>query len=186
MALTVEFDHSYMFPMEGSTWALLLLIGLSYLSTRFFVTREIVDVREYPGRVETSDEERKRAAQIVALALAHSFGIAMLLSAIFASSFHHEPKKHQGGHSPAHSWIGNVLSEVDKPSPVHLYPMFLGVVPREVKLDLRDVTGLAGPFGDHAIFKFYPTIILTWTALGLFFGVFLEGFMEENDCAEPG
>ena len=27
-------------------------------------------------------------------------------------------------------------------------------------------------------FVFYPTLILTWTALGLFFGVFLEGFMQ--------
>jgi hypothetical protein len=179
MTLTVEFDHSYEFPMEASTWALLLLMVLSYLTTRFFVTREIVEVRKHPGPAETTEEDekkdvKKRAAQIVALALAHSFAIAVLLSAIFASSFEY-PQTHREHEDGPHA---SLVALIDAPSPPeHPYPAFLGVLQREVELDLRAVWTAAGGLGEHAVFRFYPTIILTWTALGLFFGAFLEGFM---------
>lgn len=188
MALIVEFDHSYEFPLAGSTWVLMLLMILSYLTTRFFVTREIVDQKEDPGVVRITEPEKKRVAQIVALALAHAFGIAVLLSSIFASSHHHTPEEHEAtAHalhadvhwSPPLALLETVLQRFDEvPGPHHFYPRFLGILPRDVKLDFSTFMTLPPTVEKHAVFTFYPTIILTWTALGLFFGVFLEGFME--------
>ena len=37
--------------------------------------------------------------------------------------------------------------------------------------------GLPTSIRSHLVFVYYPTLILTWTAMGLFFGVFLEGFL---------
>lgn len=191
MALIVEFDHSYEFPLCGSGWALLLLMMLSFLSTRFFVTREIVDQKERPGVSNVTKPEKKRVAQIVALALAHSFGIAVLLAAIFASSHPHKACEEHGTapkHPAAHvskgtHWIpaleiaDAILNRIDEKPKDHLYSRFLGVLPRDVTLDLSQWLALPPTLEKHATFTFYPTIILTWTALGLFFGVFLEGFM---------
>jgi hypothetical protein len=182
MALIVEFDHSYEFPLHGSTWVLLLLMFLSYLATRFFVTREIVDEKEHPGVFRTTDEEKRRVSQIVALALAHSFGIAVLLAAIFASSHPHQPLAHDA-HAPHGEWPrwldypAAILHRLDEVTPPHQYPRFLGILPREAILDLSLGSHVPPELAPHLRFTFYPTVILAWTALGLFFGVFLEGFM---------
>ena len=190
MALIVEFDHSYEFPLHASTWSLLLLAILSYFTTRFFVTREMVDRNDQPGVIEVTAEEHKHVRQIVAVALAHSFGIAILLSAIFASSHipqmrPEDPSVHTSIGTPARFWmvIEKILTRFDETSEEHKEPRFLGLVPREVKLEFGKIAEhahypLPPKVAEHATFKFYPTIILAWTALGLFFGVFLEGFMK--------
>jgi len=192
MALIVEFDHSYDFPLHGSSWALLLLAGVSFLTTRFFVTREMVDREEQPGVNEITPEERRHVRQIVAVALAHSFGIAVILSAIFSAS--HKPKQEAiddfptvrtVAGTPASYWkvLEEMLARVDKITPAHAEPKFLGIIPRKVTLDFGVIAEnahypLPPNVAEHAAFRFYPTVILVWTALGLFFGVFLEGFMK--------
>jgi hypothetical protein len=182
MALVVEFDHSYEFPMHASTWALVLLMILSFLTTRFFVMREIVDDKEHPGVFHMTGDEKHRVSQIVALALAHSFGIAVLLAAIFASSHPHQAIAHE---APVHGgsgakWLDYVAAlfyPLDEVSPPHQFSPFLGVLPRDVVFDLSAFVHVPPELASHLRFAFYPTIILAWTALGLFFGVFLEGFM---------
>ncbi|MGZ8710841.1 MAG: hypothetical protein ACXW28_11525, partial [Thermoanaerobaculia bacterium] len=62
-------------------------------------------------------------------------------------------------------------------------PFFAGVLPREVHFNTSTVLKrvrlpISQAIGAHLEFTFYPTIILTWTALGLFVGVFLEGFVK--------
>ncbi len=192
MAFIVEFDHSYDFPMNGSTPMLLLLMIISFVTTRFVVTREIVDRKEQPGVFTVTPDERSRVRQIVGVALAHSFGIAVLLSAIFASG--HEYKKptpdphvvHIATGVTAGPWkvLEAVLGRFDEVSgDINSRPRFLGFIPRVVSLDLGEIAAknnypLPLIVAQHATLKFYPTIILTWTALGLFFGIFLEGFMK--------
>lgn len=192
MALIVEFDHSYEFPLVGSTWVLVLLMFLSFLTTRFFVTREIVDRKEKPGVFRLTGTEKKSVNQIVALALAHSFGIAVLLSAIFASSYEptvkqkpHEPHPKIAAGRPAPFWelTARFLRRFDEVPKEHEHPRFLGLLPREVSMDFGTLAArmhipLPEEVARHANFRFFPTIILSWTALGLFFGVFLEGFMK--------
>jgi hypothetical protein len=189
MALIVEFDHSYEFPLAGSTWALLLLMITSFVTTRFFVTREMVDRKEQPGVVKITKAEHRRVRQIVGLALAHSFGIAVLLSAIFAPSYERRhrpgnPVVHHAAVSPTSVWAWPVaaLDYLDATSEQHPGRRFLGFIPREVSFDVGRIVnswGYSLPARIREIigFRFYPTIILAWTALGLFFGVFLEGFM---------
>jgi hypothetical protein len=192
MALIVEFDHSYDFPLRGSTWVLLLLMMTSFVTTRFFVTREMVDRNEQPGVVKITREEKAHVRQIVAVALAHAFGIAVLLSAIFSSSYELKDEAHRQKNAtvptydrapgPLVAWVETILNRVDAVSQEHDLPRFIGLVPREVKLDIGTIFAkakhpLTPKLAEHSTFKFYPTIILTWTALGLFFGVFLEGFM---------
>jgi hypothetical protein len=190
MALIVEFDHSYEFPLHASSGSLLLLASLSFLTTRFFVMREMVDQEEPSGM---TPEERKHVWQIVAVALAHSFAIAVILSSIFASS-HDAPHQQQNDLQPSvqvftgkpttfWTFVETILESVDNRQPGSEYPRFLGLVPPVVSVDFGKIAqDLGRPFpakvAEHAIFRFYPTIILVWTALGLFFGVFLEGFMK--------
>jgi hypothetical protein len=191
MALIVEFDHSYDFPLHASTWALLLLAVVSFLTTRFFITREMVDREEQPGVVEIKPEERRHVRQIVAVALAHSFGIAIMLSAIFSSSHkvkmeeEKEPSVRTVAGMPAKFWDipEAILTRFDEVSHDHEEPRFLGLIPRETHFDIGAIAEknhypLPPKVAEHASFKFYPTIILAWTALGLFFGIFLEGFMK--------
>jgi hypothetical protein len=185
MALIVEFDHSYEFPLLGSTWVLLFLMVLSLLTTRFFVTREIVDRKEKPGVFRLTPTEKRSVNQVVALALAHSFGIAVLLAAIFASSFEPPKEIHPSDTRPPAGFLQRtawLFEHFDEPPPGRRYPTFLWVLPREVELDFGKMSMghwmLRPGIADHARFRFYPTVILTWTALGLFFGVFLEGFMK--------
>jgi hypothetical protein len=194
MALIVEFDHSYEFPLVASTGSLLLLMIISFVTTKFFVTREMVDRKEQPGVVTITREQKRRVRQIVGLALAHSFGIAVLLSAIFAPS-HQQARYAAVDHRPApvhHTAVAvspfwkvpvAILDRLDSRSAKHPRQRFLGVIPREVTFDIGRIAQLAGhPLPDRIAelvgFRFYPTVILTWTALGLFFGVFLEGFIK--------
>ena len=55
--------------------------------------------------------------------------------------------------------------------------LFLHAVPRKVDADFGAVLNLRGEIAPHFHFTVYPTLILSWTALGLFFGAFLEGFV---------
>lgn len=197
MALIVEFDHSYEFPLDASTWVLMLLMGLSFLTTRFFVTREIVDKKEKPGIVHITPAEKNRVRQIVALALSHSFGIAVLLASIFASTHERTLANKHGEEqtptanqhvpapepTPPNPDSSSFLRRFDEVPRGHRHERFLGLVPRDVTLDFGAIAErwhhpLPADVAAHLKFNFYPTIILTWTALGLFFGVFLEGFMK--------
>jgi|GEM_PF-2670348 len=192
MALIVEFDHSYDFPLHGSSWALLLLTAVSFLTTKFFVTREMFEREEQPGVFDLTARESKHVRQIVAVALAHSFGIAVILSAIFAAS--HKPKQEAiednprvriNSGTPAAFWKvpEAVLERFNQVTPEHPEPKFLGIIPRKATVDFGVIAEnahypLPPNVAEHAIFRFYPTVILVWTSLGLFFGVFLEGFMK--------
>ncbi len=188
MALIVEFDHSYEFPLHASSGSLLFLAALSLITTRFFVTRELVGQEE---QSHITSDERKRVWQIVAVALAHSFAIAVVLSTIFASG--HDVKTegndlqpsvevHAGKPIPFWTLDETILEEVDKKQPGEKYRRFLGLVPRVVSVDFGAIAqDLGHPLPAKVAdvkFQSYPTIILVWTALGLFFGVFLEGFMK--------
>jgi hypothetical protein len=121
-----------------------------------------------------------------------AFGIAVLLAAIFASSY--EPtvkmqkKEEHVATAPGRPhgiWetAARYLRRLDEIPEDHHHSRFLGILPREVALDFGEVAErfhypLPIEVARHAKFVFFPTIILTWTALGLFFGVFLEGFMK--------
>src|ERR1043165_4165496 len=69
MALTVEFDHSYRFPLHGPSSVLLMLMILSFLTTRFFVGREVAPDNANSRIEKLSPLERQRVRQIVAVAL---------------------------------------------------------------------------------------------------------------------
>jgi hypothetical protein len=192
MALIVEFEHSYEFPLHASTLSILLLALISFVTTRFFVVREMIGPEDAPEET-AADEQRKRAWRIVAVALAHSFGIAIVLSAIFASSYDHlrseaelEPVVETVEGKPGAFWnfVETVFERFDNPKPHEKYPRFLGVLPRVARVDFGTIAKktlgeeLPAKVSETAVFNFYPTIVLVWTALGLFFGVFLEGFLK--------
>jgi hypothetical protein len=187
MALIVEVDHSYDFALTGTSLALLLLIGLSYLSTGFFVSREVAKRAEKSGSDALNTREKAAAARrVVALALSHAFGIAILMSAIFGTShaLHDTPlATHPMPHGANHAKVAYEAEAGPHPLHQHRYPYFLRVLPRETTLDLGHIWGLttgntvSSNLAPYLAFRFYPTLILTWTAFGLFFGVFLEGFM---------
>jgi hypothetical protein len=114
-----------------------------------------------------------------------------MLSAIFASSHkmkaerEHHPSVHTVAGEPMKFWQAPeaVLTRLDEVSEAHPDPRFLGFIPRETVFDIGAIAEehqypLTPKVAEHLSFKFYPTIILAWTALGLFFGVFLEGFMK--------
>lgn len=218
LALTVELEHAYTFPMHASTSVLVLLIALSFLTTKFFVDREIVDPsepREEPRaserahvkqvvaagdreivdpsehREEPRASERVRVKQVVAVALTHAFITAVLFATIFGSHAAHVPsQRHEP--PPEQHWTGiaklvdTLARHVDEPA--HgghhgEHPLFAGVLPRDVRFDTKKFVErfgrtLPNGFASHVDFTFYPTLILTWTALGLFVGLFLEGFVE--------
>jgi hypothetical protein len=141
--------------------------------------------------VEIKPAERRHVRQIVAVALAHSFGVAIMLSAIFSSSHkvkmekEKEPTVRTVAGTPSKFWDlpEAILTRFDEVSHEHEDPRFLGFIPRETHFDLGAIAEknhypLPPEVAEEASFKFYPTIILAWTALGLFFGIFLEGFMK--------
>lgn len=199
MALTVELDHSYHFSLHASTWVLLLLMLMAYLTTRFFISREIVEV-EALHQPEEKAAVRRRVNQVMAVALSHSFAIAMLFAIIFASTAVEgldEPEHHEEETTavqPTHSsWFfvlaDKIYSHVDAVHPPHEFPTFLGVLPRDAKFDLAklvpDDREIPPGLRPHLKFVFYPTLVLTWTALGLFVGVFLEGFVKGERLRGP-
>lgn len=165
MALIVEFEHAYQFPLEASDGSLLLLMLLAFVAIQFTVTNAVAEDED--GKASPTGTKR-RVRSIVAVALAQSFVIALLLSLIFAG---HVEVPAPGPASVAHG------------SPHHRLPLFLSVLPREVELDIPSIAKSAGfivePEVEHLLhFVFYPTIILTWTALGVLFGVVFEGFLK--------
>jgi hypothetical protein len=164
LALTVEFDHSYSFPLHASTLTLVLLIALSFFATRFFVDREIIDASD----TLDATPERVRLGKVVALALSHAFLISVLLATIFGS--------HADGvsaHVHSENWLDRMPDER-----YHHRPYFAGILPRDVRFEPGSLLPMPKFASDELCFKYYPTVILAWTALGLFIGVFLEGFLE--------
>lgn len=184
MALTVEFDHSYRFPLHGTNSVLLSLMILSFLTTRFFVGREVAPNNAYARIGKLSDAERQRVRQIVAVALSQAFAIAILFSMLFASSHVKWMEESESMlKRAAHVKAGHEHPACER------YPHFLEVLPREVPFDLREALHRWGAPAWLAVrgqFMFYPTIVLTWTALGLFVGVFLEGLLKGESLREAG
>jgi hypothetical protein len=193
MVLIVEFDHSYEFPLHGSTWVLLLLMVLSFFTTRFFVGREL-SPHEHIQELKPAD--RTRVRQLVAIALSHAFAAALVFSMFFATTHiqsKHEAEKKSEAADAVHDEANaapqaqqrtkSLDASDEKPPSHHERPFFLGILPREVEFNITELsTRLGVPLppilAQHSSFMFYPTIILTWTAMGLFFGVFLEGFLQ--------
>jgi hypothetical protein len=158
MVLTIEFEHSYSFPMYASTSVVLMLMCVAVLTTHAVITRATVGNYFF-----VTAAERRKVWNVVALALAHSFAIAMFLSLIFVES-HMRASEQERGRSR------------------HEFATFLGV-PREIVFDPRDAAKSVGrvlpvPLRSMGTFTFYPAIILTWTAFGLFVGIVLEGSLK--------
>ena len=196
MVLIAEFEHSYKFPLHSSSWVLLLLMILSFFTTRFFVSREIFP---HMHTAELKRVNRTRVRQIVAVALSHAYAIALLFSMFFVTTHLRSQTEAPLSKPPDVPVVSRVSDEKTAPLPVrvlagtlrqfddvkpqyHHQPRFLGVLPREIAFNVGEVSSHLGfPLprivADHSNFMFYPTIILTWTAMGLFFGVFLEGFL---------
>lgn len=185
LALLVDFDHSYLFPVHARADVLVILMALALLTTFYFVRREVKARQNERSRmndvsIEEGKKERRRVGQIVAIALAHSFSAAILLSFLFESGIIRR--------STAVDETLAAISMQQTPPAVeraealrHEAHYFLWILPREAKCDLRALAhqiGMSSRFAEKMRFYFYPTLILSWTALGLFFGVFLEGFMK--------
>lgn len=161
MALIVELEHAYRFPLEASTESLLLLLLVAFFAIQFTVTKAVTEDEDDDNAMPAVRVRRVRS--IVAVALAQSFAIALLLSMIFAGRID----------LPADAQAGVAGS------PYHHLPLLLGVLPREVVFDISSLLGSVGFVVDPALnIVFYPTIILTWTALGVLFGVVFEGFLK--------
>ena len=65
------------------------------------------------------------------------------------------------------------------------------MLPRDVAFDIGEIIDsfdrrIPPGLEPHLRFTYYPTLILTWTALGLFVGVFLEGFVKGERLRGPG
>jgi len=178
-------------------------MAMAYLSTRFFISREIESGERAPA--ESPDTLRGRVRQVISVALAHSFGIAMLFAIIFSSTAveglkkseaaakapPHQTEVHEATNSsPFFVFFDDLYSHVDAVNPPHEYPTFLGVLPRDAAFDIGWIITprnrmLPPGLVPHLRFVFYPTIVLTWTALGLFVGVFLEGFVKGERLRRP-
>ena len=193
MVLIAELQHSYEFPLDSSSWVLLLLMILSFFTTRFFVSREVDPHTHTAG---LSRANRTRVRQIVAVALSHAYAIALLFSMFFVTthlrSQHETPSRQrprpatrpapESKSLPMQLLVDTLHQFDDVGGTPHHHPRFLGVLPRDVEFNIGDIASHAGvelpqTVVAHSHFRFYPTIILTWTAMGLFFGVFLEGFL---------
>ncbi|HEV7484299.1 MAG TPA: hypothetical protein VGQ65_01360 [Thermoanaerobaculia bacterium] len=203
IALLVDFNHSYEFPLKASSWPLLLLMVLAFLTTRFFVQREIVDRDRMP--LSRGGPERSKMRPIVAVAVAYSFGLSLLFSVIFASNYFDRADVNTVKQKPvvaqvlrpasvtAHvkqeliadpTWVSLTnwwMNRCEEIPAQHAWPRFFGILPRDVTFNLGQTwvcKPLPASIRNYLVFVFYPTLILTWTAIGLFFGVFLEGFLK--------
>jgi hypothetical protein len=146
---------------------------LAFFTTSFFVRRELRargNDRSRVIEIGARKEENRRAGQVVSIALAQSFAVALLFSFMFESSIVDRRRTEDvvltklAKQKPEHSIEGPAAE-------FHHEPYILGLLPREARCDLSRI-------GIHRKLEFYPTLILSWTALGLFFGVFLEGFLK--------
>jgi hypothetical protein len=175
MALIAKFDHSYEFPLTASPWAMGLLLLLAFVSTRFYLEREVID--RDSSSADMTPRERKKVGKVLGVTLAHAFGIAVLLSVIFADSHHRALlEKVTGGTATGHG-TGPAVDEHLRHEPKP--PDFMGFLPQQAFLEWQEIKPphycAWGEVKEHGNFTYYPTIILSWTALGLFFGLVLEG-----------
>jgi hypothetical protein len=180
LALIVDFDHSYYFPIFASSAVLVLLMTLGFLTTRFFVTRELLghDSDRMPTKSgEQRTRERRRVRQIIAVAMGHSFALSLLFSIMFEANTVPRLAHEQAASQETHSSGGPAVHSIEA-------PLFLGLFPRDARFDVGRIamrfgwTTMPERWQQHVRMEFYPTLVLTWTALGLFFGVFLEGFLK--------
>ncbi|HKR65496.1 MAG TPA: hypothetical protein VJZ00_17330, partial [Thermoanaerobaculia bacterium] len=79
--------------------------------------------------------------------------------------------------------IARHVDDMPPPETGHRHTRFAGLLPRDVRFDAAKVARGYGIHVPEAIaeeinFTYYPTIILSWTALGLFIGIFLDGFVK--------
>lgn len=186
MALMVEFDHSYQFPASASVWALSLLFMIAFLATQFAIARLVkrhrapaaekakTQIRPQPGEDPQRDRaDRVKTRRVVAVALSYSFAAAVLFSIIFADSHYYHVTEADGKKSGAqHSELTHAGDQPD----------FLGL-PRRAFLDFAHLARVVGMkprafVEKHGQFTFYPTLLLSWTAYGLFFGLVLEGIFK--------
>lgn len=128
MALIVEFEHAYQFPLMASDGSLLLLMLLAFFAIHFTVTKAVAEDED--GEASASGT-RRRVGSIVAVALAQSFVIALVLSMTFA------------GHIEV-PVQATVQADHGHGSMYHRLPLFLGVLPREVELDIPSIAKSAG------------------------------------------
>jgi hypothetical protein len=189
--LLVEFEHSYTFPIEASNIVIVTLMALAFLTTRYFVRREVMGHNAETNIEEEGDErsrrdigehtrKRRQVRQILALALAQAFGMALVFSLMFEAN---AIRRYQEEHPAQNVHFSATAARY------HHSPEFLGFIPREAE---ANVGAILADFGipltleqqAHFCWQVYPTVILTWTALGLFFGVFLEGFMSGERLRE--
>lgn len=185
LGLLIDFEHSYLFPMHASNVELLGLCVLALVAPHFFIRREVRSSEGELSRMddrENSEDVGRRVRQILSVALAHSFAVALLFAFLFEAKY--ISRIHVA--DTAHQTVATGGKQADAaPDPHHHYhhePYFLGFIPREAHFDLDDYARryhyqLREPWATWLRFEFYPTLILSWSALGLFFGVFLEGFL---------
>ncbi|MFP5245332.1 MAG: hypothetical protein ACLGH0_01465, partial [Thermoanaerobaculia bacterium] len=191
LALIVDFEHSYHFPMHAFDVVLFVLMALAFVTTAFFVRREIRGQEHHFGRVNDDRErsERRKVRQIVAMALAHSFALALLFSILFEANTidsllrmdNHAARTESVGHIPD--------GHVGEAGKYHHADYLFGFLPREAHCNFAELLEhlgihVAERYHSRLEWVFYPTLILTWTALGLFFGVFLEGFLKGERLRE--
>jgi hypothetical protein len=163
MTLVVKFEHSYEFPLHASPFAIALLLLLAFVGTRLFVESQVV--QRSTEEEQMSARDRQKVAKIVGVALAHAFAIAVLFSLIFADSHYRTAHK-----ADANARLHHSDEEHD----------FLGLLPHQAFVDwstaaMPPIHGLREWVRENGFITFYPTIILSWTAIGLFFGLVLEG-----------
>ena len=191
LVLIVDFEHSYSFPMNATNAVLMLLMTLAFLSTHFVAARELV---LEPAHSRSTGSRRGRGArvrQIVSIALAQSFVISLIFSIIFGSNHvDHIPVPHkfvelseEAEMHPAHDGVSRFMNALDIIPDGHTRPRLFGFLPRETQFHVASLAEMWGwkideRVASHLNFVFYPPLILAWTALGLFFGVFLEGFLK--------
>jgi hypothetical protein len=227
LALIVDLEHSYYFPLHASNIVILLLMTLSFLTTDYFVTLEVLRRREREGASQASlRDSRTRVTKIVSVALAQSFALSLMFSIIFESNMIRrvdEEERHMTAtvaiadaqsanpapHKPVMPAVmmsGRLSPALPEPTPLvriwdsagrvlDIYRKrfdeedvyFFGLLPRRTSFNLGNILDhgvrvfhmrLHSSVLLHLRFDYYPTLILTWTALGLFFGVFLEGFLK--------
>ncbi len=121
---------------------------------------------------ERDRAERLKARRVVAVALSYAFGAALLFSIIFADSHHHRPSSEKRSSTA----VTRDSHDGDEPD-------FLFVLPRRAFLDFAELWRATGrePWAfvkEHGQFTYYPTLLLSWTASGLFFGLVLEGIVK--------
>ena len=184
LALVVDFEHSYLSPMHASNSILFILMLLALLTTAFFIRRELRTHENELTRLEEAEQPKKewrRVTQVVSIALAHAFAVSILFSFLFENSYISRLRMADQAHAIQ---VGirqrDVISGPE--AAYHHEPYFCHFLPREAPCDLGFFTlrgwSVKEEYVSSLKFDFYPTVILAWTALGLFFGVFLEGFLK--------